>query len=87
MSELLFSEKDAFASIEHSLTNHAPVNDSVVAAFEELREHAKALGLAMVMLCPDSRERSLAITKLEETVMWAVKAIAVHNYVKVLPPS
>jgi hypothetical protein len=29
----------------------------------------------------------LAITKLEETVMWAVKAIAVHNYVKVLPPS
>lgn len=27
--------------------------------------------------CPPGRERSLAVTKLEECVMWAVKAIAV----------
>lgn len=27
----------------------------------------------------DSRERSLAMTKLEESVMWANKAIAVHG--------
>lgn len=26
--------------------------------------------------CPPSRERSLAVTKLEECVMWAVKSIA-----------
>ena len=26
--------------------------------------------------CPQSRERSLAVTKLEECVMWAVKSIA-----------
>lgn len=27
-------------------------------------------------LCPSSRERSLAMTKLEEAVMWANSAIA-----------
>lgn len=26
--------------------------------------------------CPPSRERSLAVTKLEECVMWAVKSIS-----------
>lgn len=29
--------------------------------------------------CPDSREKSLAITKLEESVMWAVKSIIVNR--------
>ena len=29
--------------------------------------------------CPDSREKSLAITKLEESVMWAVKSIVVNR--------
>lgn len=28
------------------------------------------------MLCPDCREKSLALTKLEECVMWANAAIA-----------
>lgn len=28
---------------------------------------------------PDSREKSLSITKLEECVMWAQKAIALHG--------
>ena len=40
---------------------------------------AKALGLAILDAVPPSRERSLAITHLEETVMWAVKALVLHQ--------
>jgi len=29
--------------------------------------------------CPDSREKSLAKTNLEQAVMWANKAIAIHG--------
>lgn len=62
--------------LHHNLTNHPPVNDGVIQAFELVREPAKVLGEAIVNLCPDSREKSLALTNLEQTVMWAVASIA-----------
>jgi hypothetical protein len=56
-------------------TYHPPKKDQSV-RYEELR--AKALDLAehFNKKCPDSREKSLALTKLEEAVMWANAAIA-----------
>ena len=39
------------------------------------RIKAKALDLAAEFNPTDSREKSLALTKLEESVMWAVKGI------------
>ena len=41
-----------------------------------LRDEAKELALKINELCPDSREKSLALTKLEESVMWANASIA-----------
>lgn len=69
----------AHEAIEHSLTNQAPADHEVVARFEALRVNAKAFGHDIIDLCPESRERSLALTKLEEAVMWAVKAVACHQ--------
>jgi hypothetical protein len=62
--------------LEHNLTNHAPINDDVVQRFEQVREPAKAFGGSILALCPASRERSLALTNLEQAVMWAVASIA-----------
>lgn len=59
-----------------SLTNHKPSSESV-AQIEAIRSSAKVLGLAIFRDAPASRERSLAITHLEETVMWAVKSIVI----------
>lgn len=70
---------DDFEKLEHSLTNHPPKDEDVIRRFEHLREAAKDLGREIFNSCPPSRERSLAITKLEETVMWAVKSIAVNQ--------
>ena len=44
--------------------------------FQTLRDNAKALAYEIKKQCPDSRERSLALTKLEEVVMWANASIA-----------
>lgn len=65
-----------FERIEHNLTNHPPVSAEVVVLFETLRHHAKTLAFVIADLVPSSREQSLALTALEETVMWAVAGIA-----------
>ena len=44
--------------------------------YEMLRDNAHSLALKIQAHCPESRERSLAITKLEEVVFWANASIA-----------
>ena len=56
-------------------TYHAP-KEGQPKKYEAIR--AKALELAELLneLCPDSREKSLAVTALEESTMWANASIA-----------
>lgn len=42
---------------------------------QALRKKTQELGLLINELCPKSRQQSLALTKLEETLMWANKSI------------
>jgi len=44
--------------------------------YVEIRTRARDLAAIICTHCPDSRERHLAVTKLEEVVMWANAAIA-----------
>lgn len=76
------ADERVIRQVDHNLTNHPPVNDGVVAMFEAIRTAGKALGYAIAELCPESRERSLAITNLEQTIMWAVAAIARNQEVQ-----
>jgi hypothetical protein len=69
---------DRYAALERSLTNQTPTPEAV-ARIEAIREHAKALGRVICDECPDSREKSLALTHLEETTMWAVKSIVLEG--------
>lgn len=73
-------EKDEqIAGLLHNLTNHPPKNDETVQKFESVRVLAKELGIEIIDSAPSSREQSLALTHLEQTVMWAVAAIARHQ--------
>lgn len=47
--------------------------------YVELRDTARALAKRIIELTPKSREQSLALTKLEESIMWANAAIARHE--------
>jgi len=44
--------------------------------YEKIRSQGKELSNLLITNCPPSRELSLALTKLEEAVMWANAAIA-----------
>jgi hypothetical protein len=56
-----------------------PANDDVKAKYQEIR--AKFLRLAMDVnsLCPESREKALALTALQEAQMWTIGSIAIHE--------
>lgn len=53
-----------------------PPNEDQIRRFHRLTAIASKLGEMVMDFCPDSREKSLALTKLEEGVMWAKAAIA-----------
>ena len=63
------------AEIENNFSYHAPKEDQPE-RYERIRHKAKILAAYVNENCPDSRERSLALTKLEEAVMWANASIA-----------
>ncbi len=68
-------KKSQVSSLEHNLTSHIP-SPGDIEKIEHIREVAKMLGHTIIGDCPVSREQSLSLTNLEQTVMWAVAAIA-----------
>lgn len=63
------------AEIDTRFTYHPP-REGQPEKYEALRAKAKEMATAIADLCPDSRERATALTRLEESVMWANAAIA-----------
>ncbi len=61
-----------------SFVYHPPKEDQEE-RYVEIRGMAHALAKLIKESTPKSREQSLSITKLEESVMWANKAIAVNE--------
>lgn len=61
--------------INNRFTYHKPHGDQNQ-RYVELREQARELALKIHTRCPESRERSLAITNLEQSIMWANASIA-----------
>jgi hypothetical protein len=55
---------------------HAAPDDETAARYVRIREQCEQLALLIDSLAPDSREKSLSITALEESMMWANAAIA-----------
>ena len=56
-----------------------PMGAGAINAANRVRETAEEMEAVIALSCPPSRERSLAMTKLEECCMWAVKSLAVHG--------
>lgn len=57
---------------------HVAFSDLQQIQHRDVREAALSLYTLLIRTCPSSREKSIALTKLEESIMWANKAIA-HN--------
>jgi len=61
--------------IKNNFKYHAPDEIQRI-KYENIRKYAKEYAHFINENCPDSREKSIAITRLEETVMWANASIA-----------
>ncbi len=55
--------------------DQVPTSD-MVDRHRVIMSDAKSLAVTIEGMCPDSREKSLAMTRLEEAVMWANASIA-----------
>ena len=67
--------KMATPDLENRFTYHPPKGNQP-AKYQGIRQMARTLAQYVDTNAPDSREKSLALTHLEETVMWANAAIA-----------
>lgn len=61
--------------LDNVYTYHTPKDDQTE-RYGEIRAKARELAELIEDCCPDSREKSLANTRLEEAVMWANASIA-----------
>lgn len=66
------------ATLNRLLTNRKPDANQTV-EIEVLREKAKEYGEAIIATARHSRERSLALTNLEQSLMWGVKGIVLNG--------
>lgn len=66
---------DELKTLENNFTYHRPTDDQTT-RYQEIRSSAKLLYALLLHSCPASRERSIAITCIEDAVMWANASIA-----------
>lgn len=64
--------------IENTFTYHKPFGDQPQ-RYKVLRSQAKVLAGIIQNLCPESREKSLAFTNLQQAIMWANASIAINE--------
>lgn len=68
----------AMDAIAKSMTNHKP-SEETQRHIEAMRADYRATAKVVITFCEPSRERSLALTKLEESLMWAVKGLILQE--------
>ena len=61
--------------LEVRFTYHEP-KEGQPAKYQDIRNAVWEAAFIITNICPESREKSLAITKLEEAVFWANSAVA-----------
>lgn len=64
--------------IDKPYAYHKPSDDGMD-RINQLREAFSNLERLIVSTCPDSRHKSVAITNLETTAMWAIKAVVFND--------
>jgi len=62
--------------LQQRFQHHPPRNDADIKAHEAIRETCRQAAVTIMGQTPASREQSLAVTKLEEAMMWANAALA-----------
>jgi hypothetical protein len=62
--------------LENVFTYHPPTGPEQIATYQRVRDGGKALAQLIDASAPDGPEKTLAIRKVQEAVMWANAGIA-----------
>ena len=62
-------------NIEWVFTYHPPTTEQLL-TLKKLCDEAKTLAYLIEQHCPESREKSMALTAVQQAVMWAGTAMA-----------
>jgi hypothetical protein len=65
--------------IEDIFSHHPPKNNDVVMLHEQVRLDLKDIAHSFNRFLPESPEKTLAIRKLQEAMMYANSAIAIYS--------
>ena len=70
---------DRVKAFHNAIAYHKVTPDSldVTESFKELRQAAREFGNAVFENTEESREQSLALTHIEDALMWATKQVAI----------
>ena len=61
--------------LQNRFTYHSPTTEQQY-IYQAIRNAGLSLASIIEDLCPDSREKSLALTKVDEAVMWGNASVA-----------
>ena len=75
MTEVYSPTRSQLDQLDKAFTYHPP-KENQTPRYEHIRDKGKELATTIVNFTPVSREQSLALTKLEEAIMWANASIA-----------
>jgi hypothetical protein len=64
--------------IDKPYAYHRPSPDGL-AKITELRELFSLVEQKLLAICPESRQRSVAVTNNEQTAMWAIKSVVFND--------
>lgn len=64
--------------IDKPYAYHKPSEDGLI-TINQLRAHFSDIAYLIDQACPNSRQKSLAQTKLEEAAMWAIKSVVFND--------
>lgn len=70
------TKDELLARIDKNHKHHPPQTRERIEAHENVRDATAFCAKALVEFCPIGRELSLALTAMEEAMMWANAAIA-----------
>jgi hypothetical protein len=68
--------KMAVQEIERRFKYHEPPDQETIEKYQDIRAFGLQFAYLVNSLCPEGREKALAVTKIEEAVMWANASIA-----------
>lgn len=67
------------ATYENTFAGYRAPNETTIPKYQAIQSKVKELGDLVMELCPNSREKSLALTDLQSCRMFANAAIAIHS--------